>query len=87
MTLKLYLSFITLFSSKLLFPKSEIDFLYDIAGCSHSNWPEINEYLADKPNARKALRIAMHKNVSEKELYNSIINSKNNQFNEEELEP
>ena len=43
--------------------ESERDFFFDIAGCSHSNWPDINEYLEKNPNARKAIRLARDKNM------------------------
>ena len=52
----------------------ELDYFYDLAGWTHSNWPDINEYLAKTPNARKALRLAKAKNLSD-EVLSEIINS------------
>lgn len=46
----------------------EMNAFYDIAGCTHSNWPDINEYLKDKPYARKAIRLARDKNMSGEEF-------------------
>jgi len=46
----------------------EINAFYDIAGCTHSNWPDINEYLKDKPFARKAIRLARDKHMSGEEF-------------------
>ena len=66
--------------------QSEIEFFYDIANCTHTNWPEINQYLSDKPNARKALRLAMQNNISQEDLYNFITKLSENQFLEEEIQ-
>lgn len=52
--------------------EDEINYFYDIAGCVHSNWPDINEYLAKTPNARKAIRLARDKNLTEKEFLEII---------------
>lgn len=46
----------------------EMNAFYDIAGCTHSNWPDINEYLASMPNARKAIRLAKSQNMSGEEF-------------------
>ncbi len=48
--------------------QEERNYLFDLAGCSHSNWPDINEYLAENPNARKAIRLARDKNMSGEEF-------------------
>ena len=59
--------------------EEELVYFYDIAACSYSNWPEINEYLSDKPNARKFIRLAMSKGLSGEEfleLVNKLIKSK-----------
>ena len=50
----------------------DIDLFYDLAGCSRSNWPELNEYLAKNPNARKAIRLARDNNISGEELLEFI---------------
>lgn len=50
----------------------DLYYFYDIAGCSHGNWPDINEYLAQNPNARKAIRLAKAKNLSEEEFLNAV---------------
>ena len=67
--------------------KEEIDAFYDIAGCAHLNWPDINEYLAKIPNARKAIRLARDMNLSEQEFLQiiSIMASENEQTDECEL--
>lgn len=54
--------------------ENEIEFFYDLAGCSHSNWPEINEYLAKTPNARKAIRLARDNGISEEEFLSMVEN-------------
>jgi len=54
--------------------KSEIDYFYDLVGCSHSNWIDINDYLSKNPNARRALRLARDKNISDANLYKLIMN-------------
>ena len=61
----------------------EVEFFYDLAGCSHSNWQEINEYLSKTPNARKAIRLARDKNISEEEF--CLLVSKIEELNDEEL--
>ena len=53
--------------------KEEINYFYDLAGCTHSNWVDINEYLATVPNARKAIRLARDNNISEQEFV-SLVN-------------
>lgn len=63
--------------------KEEINYFYDLAGCSHLNWPDINEYLAKTPSARKAIRLARDKNLSDEEL-SSIILDMIDKSNDEE---
>ena len=62
--------------------QDEIDYFFDIASCTHSNWPEINEYLFKTPNARKAIRLARDKNMSEQEFLNYVSNMAKEQTNE-----
>lgn len=62
--------------------ENEIEFFYDLAGCSHSNWPEINEYLAKTPNARKAIRLARDNGLSGEEFL-SIVESMDKNENQE----
>ena len=53
----------------------EIEFFLDLSGCTHSNWPEINEYLASCKGARDAVRLARDMGLSEQkflELVNKI---------------
>lgn len=57
----------------------EIEYLYDLAGCTHLNWPEINDYLKDKPYARRALRVVRDKGLTEELL---LILDKFNKDNE-----
>lgn len=54
--------------------KEEINSFYDLAGCSQSNWQDINEYLAQNPNARKAIRLARDKNMSGEEFLEIVEN-------------
>lgn len=49
-------------------PEQELMYLADIAGCSHGNHNDINEYLADNPNARKAVRAARNADLSDEEF-------------------
>ena len=53
--------------------ENEIQYFYDLVGCSHSNWPEINEYLAKTPNARKAIRLARDNGMSEEEFLSTVL--------------
>ena len=62
--------------------ENEIEFFYDLAGCSHSNWPEINEYLAKTPNARKAIRLARDNGLSEEEFLSMVENLNKNEDQE-----
>lgn len=55
--------------------EKEVEYLFDLAGCSHENWPEINEYLAKIPNARKAIRLARDNGISEEEFLRFVIGS------------
>lgn len=73
-------------ASILKIENDELYYFYDIAGCTHGNWPDINEYLAKNPNARKALRLARDKNISEQQLVQFIEQLKPNQ-EEQYLEP
>ena len=67
--------------------EGEIEYFYDLAGCTHKNWPDINEYLAKTPNARKAIRLARDRNVSEKDFLNIVENLRqNNLIYQEEIE-
>ena len=56
----------------LLVEEDEINYFYDIAGASRSNWPDLNEYLAKTPNARKALRLARDKNMTGEQLLEAV---------------
>lgn len=73
-------------ASILKIENDELYYFYDIAGCTHGNWPDINEYLAKNPSARKALRLARDKNISEQQLVQFIEQLKPNQ-EEQYLEP
>lgn len=53
--------------------EDEKEFFVDLSGCSHSNWPEINEYLAKTKGARTAIRIARDYGVSEDEFLAIIV--------------
>ena len=65
----------------------ELDDFYDLAGCSHSNWADINDYLKDNPNARRAIRLARDRGLTE-ELYdwiNKIILEEGNKIPDEDI--
>ena len=49
-------------------------YFYDIAGSSHGNWPDINDYLAKNPNAREFIRLAKSKNLSGEDILNLVTN-------------
>lgn len=49
-------------------PEQELLYLADLAGCSHGHHKDINEYLADNPNARKAMRAAKNADLSDEEF-------------------
>lgn len=48
--------------------ENEMEFYFDLSGCTHSNWPEINEYLAQNKSAREAVRLARDKGLTEEEF-------------------
>lgn len=52
--------------------ESEIEFFVDLSGCTHSNWPEINEYLAQNKSARDAIRLARDKGLTEEDFLKLI---------------
>ena len=54
--------------------ESEIQFFVDLSGCTHSNWPEINEYLAGSKVARQAIRLARDNGMSGEEFL-TLVNS------------
>ena len=61
----------------------EIDYFYDLAGCTHGNWPEINKYLATCPYAREFLRYVRDNNIPAEEWTNIVINFKKDEDCEE----
>lgn len=67
------LNHLDLIARELKIEDSELEFFYDIAGCTHHNWPEINEYLASNRNARKAVRLARDKGLSEEEFLEMVL--------------
>ena len=62
------LDFLEQMAALLEIEESELEFFVDLAGCSHSNWPEINEYLAKNRNARYAIRLARDYGLSDEEF-------------------
>ena len=52
---------------------SEVEFFYDLAGCTHSNWPEINEYLASNKHARDAVRAAKECGLTGEEFLSIVL--------------
>lgn len=53
--------------------EDEREFFVDLSGCSHSNWPEINEYLAKTKGARDAIRLARDYGLSEDEFLAIVV--------------
>ena len=53
--------------------EDEREFFIDLSGCSHSNWPEINEYLAKTKGARDAIRLARDYGLSEDEFLAIVV--------------
>ena len=53
--------------------EDEREFFVDLSGCSHSNWPEINEYLAKTKEARTAIRLARDYGLSEDEFLAIVV--------------
>ena len=49
-------------------PEQELLYLADLAGCSRGHHKDINDYLAENPNARKAMRAAKNANLSDEEF-------------------
>ena len=68
----------------LLIDEEEIDYFYDLAGSSHSNWPDINEYLAKTPIARKAIRLARDKNISQDDFAKLVLSLADDKENSKE---
>ena len=54
-------------------PESELIYLADLAGCTHGNWKDINEYLHENQSARNAMRAAKHANLSDEEFFEIFI--------------
>lgn len=52
--------------------ESDMEFFIDLSGCSHSNWPEINEYLAKNKSAREFVRLARDKGMSGEEFLQAV---------------
>ena len=49
-------------------PEQELMYLTDLAGCSHGNHKDINEYLGSSPKAREAMRAAKNADLSDEEF-------------------
>lgn len=52
--------------------EGDMEFFIDLSGCSHSNWPEINEYLAKNKSAREFVRLARDKGMSGEEFLEAV---------------
>ena len=52
--------------------ESEMEFFVDLSGCTHSNWPELNEYLAENKGARDFMRLAKNMGLSGEEVLAAI---------------
>lgn len=48
--------------------QEQTDLFMDLAGMSTGHYPDITEYLNDKPHAREFLRVAKRKNLSGEEV-------------------
>lgn len=55
----------------------EMEFFYDLSGCIHKNWPELNEYLASCKGARMAIRWARDNGISEEEFLQAVLKMAN----------
>ncbi len=60
------------FASLLSVSEEEMDFFVDLSGCSHSNWPEINDYLSKNKGARDAIRLARDLGMSDEEFFDIV---------------
>ena len=67
------LNHLEIIARELKVEESELEFFYDIAGCTHGNWPELNEYLASNRSAREAVRLARDKGLSEEEFLEMVL--------------
>ena len=56
------------FQKALQIPEEQIDAFVDLAGVYSGNWPDLNEYLCQTPNARKFFRIAKRQGMSGEEI-------------------
>ena len=52
--------------------ESEMEFFVDLSGCTHSNWPELNEYLAENKSARDFMRLAKNMGLSGEEVLAAV---------------
>ena len=81
------LEYLEQLAALLAIEESELEFFVDLSGCTHKNWPEINEYLASNKSARTAIRLARDKGLSDEEFLNMVLNmAKDSQQVEVELE-
>ena len=67
------LDYLEQMSQILCVEEDEKEFFVDLSGCSHSNWPEINEYLAKTKEARTAIRLARDYGLSEDEFLAIVV--------------
>ena len=52
--------------------ESEMEFFVDLSGCTHSNWPELNEYLAENKSARDFMRLAKNMGLSGEDVLAAV---------------
>ena len=52
--------------------ESEMEFFIDLSVCTHSNWPELNEYLAENKGARDFMRLAKNMGLSGEEVLAAV---------------
>jgi len=79
------INYLDVYGKILQINEDENDLFLDLAYCTRKNHPDINEYLNNHPNARKFLRIAKRKNLSDEEL-SKLILSINHEKEDEEFE-
>lgn len=56
--------YLSVLINKLGLSIEEMEILYDLVGCESGNYIDINIYLKDNENARRALRLAIQKNMT-----------------------
>ena len=53
--------------------EDEMEFFIDLVGCSHENWPQINEELSQSKMMRQAIRAARDAGLSDEEFAEAFL--------------